>query len=761
MSGDVETGASSDLTINPQNASGNLTYIAVWKVSDEDVNSNIDEARNVLYGFSSKQVMKIKETLASKSADVKELYEAYRGISSSDRAAVKKAVLNGESSAGLSGEVKQVVDGVKEILGQTGISSETSRLKDWWDAYDALPEKVQEAIGDKLFSELADLSERLIPYTISYVLNGGITSTVNPMSYNVLTATFTLTNPTRTGYTFTGWTGTGLTEASTDVMLPAGSTGNREYTANFSTITYTITYQLDGGTNGVGNPTSYTIESATITLNAPTKTGYTFTGWTLNGSPVTAISTGSTGDKVLTANFTPITYTITYQIDGGTNNEANPASYTIESQIIKLNAPTKAGCDFAGWVSGGVAITEIPAGSTGNITLTALWRDTAPVMSSTQYSLVAQEGHPANLSISATGLNLSWDIDGNLPSGLAFTSEGSSSAISGTPEAGTAGTYSLSVTASNNGGSAVADVVITVASADVSSSDIDSADIGNRDIERGDPVTTTSENGSSTTATTTTLKDGSGNIILGAEIAITTESEKFAAVAGEEFSTRINVDVKLDIHNTSYDEYTYLMEIFGLPEWLNADGTLESSGTLENEQHYEFTLSGTPTVSQDERSLVFAATVMISGDTTAVEAYGDKEVMLAVNAERVSEDVLPDVSPDVSPNVMPDVSPDVTPGEDTTPEPQQEPGQEAAPDPQTEPGQDITPEPVKIEDGKITINPTSPAGSNNGTVPNIAEVVNNLTDEEKQSITKLEINSEVQSFEWINELKNLEELTLN
>ena len=122
--------ASMDLTINPQKTSGNLTYIAVWKVSDKDVNSNIDEARNVLYSFNDKQVTQIKDTLAAKSADIKELYEAYRGMSSSDRAAVKKAVLNGESSAGLSGEVKQVVDGVKEILDQAGISSETSRLKD-------------------------------------------------------------------------------------------------------------------------------------------------------------------------------------------------------------------------------------------------------------------------------------------------------------------------------------------------------------------------------------------------------------------------------------------------------------------------------------------------------------------------------------------------------------------------------------------------------------------------------------------------------
>jgi hypothetical protein len=46
---------------------------------------------------------------------------------------------------------------------------------------------------------------------------------------------------------------------------------------------------LNGGINGA-NPSSYTIESDTITLVAPSKVGYTFSGWTLNGEEVTGIA---------------------------------------------------------------------------------------------------------------------------------------------------------------------------------------------------------------------------------------------------------------------------------------------------------------------------------------------------------------------------------------------------------------------------------------------------------------------------------------
>ena len=76
-----------------------------------------------------------------------------------------------------------------------------------------------------------------VSYSISYNLNSGSVSG-NPTSYTIETASFTLRNPSRTGYTFTGWTGTGLSSASTSVTVAKGSTGNRSYTANWSANSY-------------------------------------------------------------------------------------------------------------------------------------------------------------------------------------------------------------------------------------------------------------------------------------------------------------------------------------------------------------------------------------------------------------------------------------------------------------------------------------------------------------------------------------------
>ena len=70
---------------------------------------------------------------------------------------------------------------------------------------------------------------------------------------------------------------------------------------------YTITYNLDGGTNYDDAPTTYTIETDTIILGIPTKDGYVFAGWYDNaefdGIPVTQIAKGSTGDKTFYAKW--------------------------------------------------------------------------------------------------------------------------------------------------------------------------------------------------------------------------------------------------------------------------------------------------------------------------------------------------------------------------------------------------------------------------------------------------------------------------
>ena len=90
----------------------------------------------------------------------------------------------------------------------------------------------------------------LNPYAITYDLAGGAVSG-NPTTYDVTTTTFTLKNPTRTGYAFAGWSGTGLTgSANKTVTIAKGSTGNRAYTANWeprisADVSRYVTLQLD------------------------------------------------------------------------------------------------------------------------------------------------------------------------------------------------------------------------------------------------------------------------------------------------------------------------------------------------------------------------------------------------------------------------------------------------------------------------------------------------------------------------------------
>ena len=171
-----------------------------------------------------------------------------------------------------------------------------------------------------------------IDYTITYKLNSGTAS--NPVSYNVESNTFTLNNPTRAGYTFAGWTGTDITGTSKIVTINQGSIGNRTYTATWTPVNYTISYDLNGGAVAVNNPTSYNIETPTFTLNNPVRLGYVFVGWTgSNGtSPQKNVSIykGSTGNKSYKANWTAadVGYTINHYVMDINGNYQNTPTKT-------------------------------------------------------------------------------------------------------------------------------------------------------------------------------------------------------------------------------------------------------------------------------------------------------------------------------------------------------------------------------------------------------------------------------------------------
>lgn len=215
-----------------------------------------------------------------------------------------------------------------------------------------------------------------VEYAITYDLAGG--SAENPTSYTVETATFELATPTREGYTFLGWTGTDLFSASRYVTVPKGSSGDRHYTATWSAVGYTITYDLAGG-SVQGNPVAFTVETETFTLNNPTKKGYLFVGWSGTGldsiAQTVTITLGSAGNRSYTAVWQPISYAIRYDLAGG--RAENPDSYTIESESFELNPPTRDGYTFAGWTGtdlyGPSRLVRIARGSTEDRSYTATW----------------------------------------------------------------------------------------------------------------------------------------------------------------------------------------------------------------------------------------------------------------------------------------------------------------------------------------------------------------------------------------------------
>ena len=229
-----------------------------------------------------------------------------------------------------------------------------------------------------------------IPYTITYDLGGGSLNVANPTAYNVESSDITLNKPVREAYSFDGWSGTDIVDGEKNVVITTGSTGNRSYTALWVATGYAINYDLAGGTVETPNPGTYTIKSEPITLNNPTREGYTFAGWTGTGlseaTQEVTILTGSTGTRSYTATWTPVTYYITFDLDGGTLPDGvdNPKAYTIESDAITLPIPTKDDKYFEGWTGEDLLqptrTVRVFKGSIGDRTYHANWIDQQPVL---------------------------------------------------------------------------------------------------------------------------------------------------------------------------------------------------------------------------------------------------------------------------------------------------------------------------------------------------------------------------------------------
>lgn len=137
-----------------------------------------------------------------------------------------------------------------------------------------------------------------------------------------------------------------------------------------------IHYVLDGGVNDPRNIGGYE-EGEKFTFYPAKRTGCTFEGWYLDENFRDRIYNldNCTGELTLYAKWSVDDYVITYELDGGTNHPANPLTYSVDDTIT-FDKPTKRGYYFNGWYSDKeykTKITQLPVGSSGNLTIYAKW----------------------------------------------------------------------------------------------------------------------------------------------------------------------------------------------------------------------------------------------------------------------------------------------------------------------------------------------------------------------------------------------------
>lgn len=180
------------------------------------------------------------------------------------------------------------------------------------------------------------------------------------LDYN---ATKSIPNATRTGYSFGGWMRSGSGTLSGTTFRQGA--GNSTLTASWNINTYVLTVNPNGGSwNGSAYSQNFTQNyNTTKSIGNPTRTGYTFKGWTQSGSGTLSGTTYTFGAGVgtLTAQWERIVYTVTFNAsaNGGVPNSTKFVNHGDALGILPI--PTKLYYKFVGWftsVNGGTQITS-------------------------------------------------------------------------------------------------------------------------------------------------------------------------------------------------------------------------------------------------------------------------------------------------------------------------------------------------------------------------------------------------------------------
>jgi uncharacterized repeat protein (TIGR02543 family) len=222
-------------------------------------------------------------------------------------------------------------------------------------------------------------------YSVSLNADGGtIASGKNVTSYTYgVGATLPGTSDvTKSNYNFLGWFDASNNQVS---EISATDSGNKSFTAHYSAVNYSITYEVNGGTiKDAVYMTGYaTSDTITLPTNV-TKDDYTFAGWynnsSFDGDPISQFGPGATGNLTFYAKYNAVIYTITYETNGGIIAGDYATSYTYGNEVALPTNVTKSNSEFLGWYNNssftGDVVTSILSTEKENKTFYAKWKVT-------------------------------------------------------------------------------------------------------------------------------------------------------------------------------------------------------------------------------------------------------------------------------------------------------------------------------------------------------------------------------------------------
>ena len=206
----------------------------------------------------------------------------------------------------------------------------------------------------------ANFTPVVVNYTLSVGIIGNGTVTLNPAGGTYAAGTtVTLTPVPSSGYTFGSWSGANAGDVvNTGGRYTIVMNGNKVISANFTPVV--VNYTLSVGNDGHGtvtlNPAGGTYAAGTtVTLTPVPSSGYAFSSFSGPNADNVVYSGGvytivMNSNKVMTANFSAITYTLTASNDGHGAVNLNPTGGTYSAGLtVTLTPVANTGYTFSTW----------------------------------------------------------------------------------------------------------------------------------------------------------------------------------------------------------------------------------------------------------------------------------------------------------------------------------------------------------------------------------------------------------------------------